>query len=107
MKLRILAEAENDLWQSALWYDDRESGVGAKFLMAYEAALDVIRERSETLSVVVGIDSARDVRRRKLLRFPFYVIVERAGNELVVLAVAHSSRRPAYWFSRTVRPTEL
>ena len=23
MKLRILAEAEEELWQSALWYDDR------------------------------------------------------------------------------------
>ena len=106
MKLRILAEAEAELWQSALWYDDRESGVGAIFLLAYEAALDVIRERSEILPVVEGIDSARDIRRRKLLRFPFYVIVERAGHELVVLAVAHSSRRPTYWFSRTVRHTD-
>ncbi len=41
-------------------------------------------------------------RRRMIVRkFPYSLIYEVAGRELVVLAVAHGRRRPSYWRKRT------
>ncbi|RLT05905.1 MAG: type II toxin-antitoxin system RelE/ParE family toxin, partial [Planctomycetota bacterium] len=33
-------------------------------------------------------------------RFPYKIIFEMIQNEVVVLAVAHGSRRPNYWLKR-------
>lgn len=32
--------------------------------------------------------------------FPYDVVVREAGNEVLVIAVAHHSRRPGYWKDR-------
>jgi hypothetical protein len=45
---------------------------------------------------------ARPTDRRVLLldRFPFTVAYQIKGNEIVILALAHTSRRPGYWSRR-------
>jgi hypothetical protein len=43
--VRILPEAEEELYQAALWYEDREEGVGVRLLTAYDVA--VIASRNE------------------------------------------------------------
>jgi hypothetical protein len=40
------------------------------------------------------------VKRILLKRFPFSLVFVAAGGAMVVLAVAHHRRRPAYWRSR-------
>jgi toxin ParE1/3/4 len=45
----------------------------------------------------------REVRRLLLDRFPYAIVYEMIDNRPVVLAVAHSARRPGYWRKR--RPT--
>lgn len=35
-----------------------------------------------------------------LSRFPFTLPYQILGNEIVVLALAHTSKRPGYWSSR-------
>ncbi len=36
MIVRILPEAEEDLYQAVLWYEEREPGVGIRMLAAYD-----------------------------------------------------------------------
>ena len=36
--VRILREAEEELYQAAVWYEDREHGVGLRLLSAYNEA---------------------------------------------------------------------
>jgi hypothetical protein len=42
----------------------------------------------------------RGVKRLPLRRFPYAVVVRAEASELVVIAFAHTSRRPGYWRDR-------
>jgi len=42
-----------------------------------------------------------DIRKATLKRFPFHVIYRAEPTHIVVLAIAHHRRRPAYWVERT------
>ena len=39
MIVRILPEVEEELYQAALWYEEREEGVGVRLLTAYDVAI--------------------------------------------------------------------
>ena len=41
--------------------------------------------------------AAPDIHRAGLKRFPFHVIYRVMPAQIIVLAVAHQRRRPAYW----------
>lgn len=101
MRLRTLALAEDEALESAAWYDDRQPGLGDDFLNAYAAALDVIEQQHEQFPLMETIRSRREIRRCLLKRFPYAIVFEVRKDELVVLAVAHASRKPNYWRRRT------
>jgi plasmid stabilization system protein ParE len=42
----------------------------------------------------------RDIRRCEVRGFSHQVIFEIRGNEVVIVAIAHGSRRPGYWSRR-------
>jgi plasmid stabilization system protein ParE len=45
-----------------------------------------------------------DQRRRLVVRkFPYSIIYELHGNDVVILAVAHGKRRPNYWRERSAK----
>jgi hypothetical protein len=41
------------------------------------------------------------IRRCQMNRFPYGLIYEPSGDEIVIIAVAHLHRTPEYWRSRT------
>ena len=47
-----------------------------------------------------GFEVRPAVRRRIVRRFPYSILYTLEGDEVVVLAVAHQSRRPGYWTRR-------
>jgi hypothetical protein len=98
--VRILPEAEEELYQAALWYEEREKGLGTRLLAAYDVVLRRIEERAERLPRLETLPPGRDIRRTFLPRFPFMVVLEMFPNEVVILAVAHSSQKPHYWSRR-------
>ena len=49
MIVRILPEAEEELYQAALCYEEREEGVGVRLLTAYDVARRRIEERADRL----------------------------------------------------------
>ena len=100
MIVRVLAEAEHELFATAAWYEDQETGVGVRFLNAYEIALGAIRERADAMTPWEAPPANRDIRRVRLRRFPYLIVYELSAQNAVVLAVAHMSRRPAYWIGR-------
>ncbi len=44
-----------------------------------------------------------DIHKAGLKRFPFHVIYRATGTQIIVLAVAHQRRRPAYWMGRLAK----
>jgi plasmid stabilization system protein ParE len=101
VSLRILPAADEELFQAAVWYDEREGGVGSRFLDAYASAKESIARSPSSPPRLETVKTPRDIRRVLLKRFPFAVVYEVLPDQVVILAVAHTSRRPNYWLHRT------
>ena len=89
-ELLIRPEAEKDLKESFVWYEDKRIGLGFNFLLQFEAGLHFI-----TRNPTVSSKKYKDVRMYLLKRFPFKLFYLVNKNQIIVLAVLHSKRRPS------------
>jgi plasmid stabilization system protein ParE len=94
--LRLRPEAEQDLADAAVWYEEQREGLGNQFLDEVLSAFSVISETPLMFPVV-----HRNIRRALIHRFPFGVYYRVDSTEIVVVAVMHGSRNPRQWKSRT------
>ena len=93
--VEVLPEAEAEAREAFLWYFDRSP-------MAADAF------RIELLDAIDGLsETARDwpqdpdgTRHYHLKHFPYTVMYEVLGRNVIVYAVAHQRRRPGYWQQR-------
>ncbi len=100
MRIRILDDAEDEARVAARWYEEKQSGLGADFLDTLADALATVESHPQAFSLMETFTSSREVRRCVLHRFPYVVVYEVRAEEVIVLAVAHSRRRPNYWEQR-------
>ena len=98
--IRVLEAAAEEAAEAAAWYEQERPGLGAKFQEAVDASLDLLEQEMVPLTVVPGAAGERGAKRLMLKRFPFAIVVREHTSEIVVIAVAHHSRRPGYWRSR-------
>lgn len=104
MKVRILAEAELEASEAARWYEDKKANLGLEFLDAVAQGLEALEKDPSRFTRVPIAPPDRDVRRLLLKRFPYELVFEIRAEEVLVVAVAHSSRRPFYWKRRLDQP---
>lgn len=100
-KVRILRQAADEAEAAAAWYEQERKGLGGEFIEAIEAAIDVIEDGFLPLSPMPGISGRQGAKRLILRRFPYDLIVVDRGDERIVVAFAHHSRKPGYWRART------
>jgi toxin ParE1/3/4 len=78
------------------WYRARSVEVAQRFATAVDRAADRIATDADALPVLLGA-----YRYSRVTRFPYVLVFRRLEADLVmVVAVAHTSRRPAYWRRR-------
>jgi hypothetical protein len=95
MNHRYHPGASQDLFSAISYYDAQRTGLGYEFLQEVTGALQRIKEAPERWpEVEFGL------RRYRLSRFPFEICYRVHHERLIILAVAHSSRRPNYWRDR-------
>jgi len=92
---RFLSPAEDEMTETALFYEATSDGLGYDFLDDVQKAIDRVRKFPQIGELV---DS--ELRQSLLYRFPFSLIYKLKENVVVVVAVAHHGRRPGYWKSR-------
>jgi toxin ParE1/3/4 len=97
VNLRFHADASAELDAAALWYEQEQIGLGAAFLDEISLAVVAVSEAPRTWPVV---SKRRQIRRFLLTRFPFALLFVSLPDAVVVLAVAHTKRRPFYWRAR-------
>src|SRR5947209_452385 len=95
-----MVEARAEIDEASGWYDTRQAGLGDEFLTAVESALLAVEKDPHRFEKLRTPRSRRDVRRCNLSRFPFSIVFECQKDEIVVVAIAHASRRPGYWRPR-------
>ncbi len=94
-------EASHELEASALWYEAQRAGLGSTFLAAIDRTVDHLATWPGAGESVPGVPPHLEVRQMPIGRFPYRVAYLLTSQELRVLAVAHTRRRPGYWRSRT------
>lgn len=98
--LRTHRLAEEELSDAASWYETRQPGLGVSFLDLVDNILDRSGSGLLPSSPVSGVKSTKNARRVLLKRFPYSIVFYEREDEIVIIAFAHSSRRPGYWRSR-------
>jgi toxin ParE1/3/4 len=98
--LRTHRLAEDELTDAAVWYDGKQPGLGASFLDLVDNVIDRLCSGRLPSSPVPGVDVIKGARRVLLKRFPYSIVFYERETEIVIIAFAHSSRRPGYWRSR-------
>lgn len=105
-RVRILWQAAEEAIEAAAWYEKERAGLGLEFSQAIDAAFDLLEEEIIPLTDMPGVAGSRGAKRLVLKRFPYNVVVREFPEEIVVVAVAHHSRRPGYWRKRLrISPT--
>lgn len=99
-RVRLHEAAAEEAIDAAAWYEQEHAGLGMEFARALEAVLDLLEEGMVRPAKMPGAAGARGAKRLILRRFPYDLVVQELSDEVLVVAVAHQSRRPGYWRGR-------
>ena len=95
--LIVRLEAENDLTEAALWYEDHDDGLGLELTVEIRSA---IQRAIQNPRAYPQLRRRPEVRRILSHRFPyriFYIVREGA---IIVFAVLHAARHDHHWRRR-------
>lgn len=94
-KIVVCSAAEIDYTESLKWYAERSIKAADDFETEFGLALQQIVASPDRFP-------SCDERHRYFLlrRFPFRIIYRALGDEIIVIAIAHSSRPIDYWAER-------
>lgn len=94
-EVEYLREALEEAEAAARWYAERSPAAAAAFSEEIDAAESAIARLPDAWP---RFD--HHTRRYLLRRFPFSVVYRVEPRRILIVAVAHGRRRPAYWKSR-------
>ena len=96
-RLIIRAEAETDISDAAVWYDDRARGLGLELISEVQSAIARVFKNPEAFTPVRLNPVVRRVLTR---RFPYRVFFIVRPDAIVVFAVLHAARHDRVWKHR-------
>lgn len=95
MKLRYSHAASEEFEEALAWYAERSANAVQRLEREIAAAERVLIRHPR-----FGTPKAGKARFLPLQDFPYSLVYTIRLNELVVIALAHHSRRPGYWKDR-------
>src|SRR5437867_4126449 len=100
MKSRFHEAAAAELIEAVEYYDATAEGLGDRLFVEVNKAVGYIEQFPESAAVV-----DYNVCRKVLSRFPYSMLYVIEQGEVIILTIAHQSRRPNYWLDR-LRPSK-
>lgn len=95
MEVRILDVAQKELDEAVLYYNSEQIGLGDQFLLEVLDCLQRVKQFPEA-----GHPFTTNSRRWRTRRFPYGIAYQILETEVLIVALAHLHRRPAYWLDR-------
>jgi plasmid stabilization system protein ParE len=95
MTVRNILEAELEILETVTFYKERARDIAADFFNEFKKAREEIKAFPEFWK-----DVGQGYRRKLIERYPFGIIYRIAGEEIHIVALAHTSRDPDYWRGR-------
>lgn len=93
--VRYHEAAEEELLHEIGYLELRAGGLGRRFLAEVQRAEKMISQFPESAEEI-----RPGIRKRTLRKFRYSLIYSTDGEGILILAVAHHSRRPTYWVGR-------
>jgi len=95
--VRFSTPASAELAEAVRWYEMRRSGLGDDFYAAVVRTIELIRTHPD-----IGTLRAERLPHRRVLvaGFPYQIVYRVRDNDIYVIAVAHTRRRPGFWLGR-------
>jgi plasmid stabilization system protein ParE len=90
-----LPEAEEDVVAAHASYENRQTGLGDRFLEAVQDQVNHIRSNPQLYGIVRG-----DIRAAPLHGFPYVVYYRDRGTDILIIAVQHGRRSTRAWRRR-------
>lgn len=97
MNYHFHPEAEIELNEAVDYYDGCQYGLGLEFANEVYAAIETICRFP-----LAWTPLSEKTRRCLLKRFPYGVVYQPKGGEIVVIALMQLSRKPDYWSKRKI-----
>ena len=98
IRVQFHHDARSELLCAARWYEKRRANLGTELRVEVERAVTAIASRPDTWPRFMP---ARPEMHRFLLpRFPFAILYALRDDHVLVVALAHTSRKPGYWLDR-------
>ena len=88
-------DARAEFLEAVQYYEDSQTGLGRRFRVAVEAAVKSITESPFRYRVLHP-----PFRRYLLPNFPYAIIYCIEPENILIIAVAHTKRKPGYWIKR-------
>jgi len=98
MNWAFLPEAEQELRESARFYEEKASGVGISFIAEIHKAVAFIGQNPYSAK-----DIGSGIRKKVLNLYPYNILYSIEAGSILIIAVAHQKRRPNYRGVRTER----
>lgn len=89
------SNAEREMLEAALFYEERQTKLGVAFLKEVERAVRRLVKFPES-----GVVVSQRIRRSMVKRFPYAVLYSNQPEKIFVVAVMHCRRKPDYWKKR-------
>lgn len=99
-RVKFHPAAALDAEEAAVWYEGERAGLGNDFARELAAAIALLGQKPDAGVRYPHVRIRRNVKRILLKRFPFDLIYFEGTDAVVIVAVAHHSRRPGYWRAR-------
>ncbi len=87
--------AKVELNKAVDYYEEQQVGLGLEFAEEVYSTIERICRFPKAWTPL-----SKKVRRALTNRFPYGVIYQLHGNSIIIVAIAHLNRKPAYWKTR-------
>lgn len=98
MRIDLHPEALAEFRTDAIWFDEREAGLGDSFIADIKLTLQLVVMNPAMFPRWPGAPAG--FRRAVTSKFPYVIAFEVGPERILVLAIAHGRRRPLYWLTR-------
>ncbi len=96
MKFTFHPEAQNELYQTVDFYEERQKNLGLEFLVEVYSSIQRIIEFPAAFPIL-----SKNTRKCLTNRFPFALIYQIKQDAIFIVAITHLSRKPGYWKERS------
>ena len=93
--LQFKPEVYNDIKVAYDWYESQRIGLGEDFLLTLEESYSKITRTPKVYQLIY-----KTVRRKLLRRFPYGVFFVLKDDEIIIIAIMHTRRKPSDWNER-------